>query len=41
VIKPEFGVEKHIAYAVQWYAFALVTAISGLIAAMRKTGEKS
>jgi len=41
VIKPEFGVEKHIAYAAQWYAFALVTAISGLFAAMRKTGEKS
>lgn len=40
-IKPEFGVEKHIAYAAQWYAFALVTAISGLFAAMRKTGEKS
>ena len=41
VIKPEFGVEKHIAYAGQWYAFALVTALSGLYAAMKKTGEKT
>ncbi len=40
-VKPEFGVEKHIAYAAQWYAFALVTVISGLFAAMKKTGEKS
>lgn len=40
-IKPDFGVEKHIAYAGQWYAFALVTAISGLFAAMKKRGEKS
>lgn len=39
-VKPEFGVEKHIAYAGQWYAFALVTALSGLFAALKKTGEK-
>jgi surfeit locus 1 family protein len=39
--KPEFGVEKHVAYAGQWYAFALVTALSGLFAAMKKTGETS
>lgn len=41
LVKPAFGVEKHIAYAGQWYAFALVTALSGLFAAMKKTGEKS
>ncbi|AOF82436.1 SURF1 family protein [Methyloversatilis sp. RAC08] len=40
-LKPEFGIDKHIAYAGQWYAFALVTALSGLFAAMKKTGEKS
>jgi len=38
--KPEFGIDKHIGYAGQWYAFALVTALSGLFAAMKKTGEK-
>jgi surfeit locus 1 family protein len=41
LFKPEFGIDKHIAYAGQWYAFALVTALSGLFAAMKKTGEKS
>ncbi|MBU0603479.1 MAG: SURF1 family protein [Gammaproteobacteria bacterium] len=40
-VKPEFGVEKHVVYVVQWYAFALVTAVSGVFAAMRKTGERT
>lgn len=40
-LQPDFGIDKHIAYAGQWYAFALVTALSGLFAAMKKTGEKS
>ncbi len=40
-VRPEFGVEKHIIYMVQWYFFSLVTAVSGVVAAMKKTGEKS
>jgi surfeit locus 1 family protein len=40
-VKPEFGVEKHWMYAAQWYAFALVTLVFGLYAAMQKEGEKS
>lgn len=40
-VRPEFGVEKHLIYMVQWYFFALVTAVSGVVAAMKKTGERS
>lgn len=40
-VRPDFGINKHWMYAAQWYGFALVTLVSGLYAAMRKTGEKS
>ena len=40
-VRPDFGINKHWMYAAQWYGFALVTLVSGLYAAIRKTGEKS
>ncbi len=40
-VRPDFGINKHWMYAAQWYGFALVTLVSGLYAAMRKTGDKS
>ncbi|WP_018413169.1 SURF1 family protein [Methyloversatilis thermotolerans] len=36
--EPDFGIDKHWMYAVQWYGFAIVTLVFGLYAAMRKKG---